>query len=359
MSENDSQKPETPPDTPGELPQPSSPHEDGGFGGKWVNRLKESFRQFDPSHLAEWASSLTSGQGGQNGKLRSTAFYLKLGTVIICTYFFADLAALILSRYIPEPPPAVPARGFQAYKRAKTVEDYNPIIARNLVNSRGIIPGEETPGGDLGGPPVRTTLPINLIGTLILRDELRSIATIEDRSASQVFPVRVNDEIPAKARIIKIEPRRVIFVNTSSGRREFIELPEESGINPRVTLGGPARPRAGGGGIEQVAPNTFSVSRQEVDKQLADLNNILTQARAVPNFENGVPNGFKFFQIVPGSIYSKLGLENGDVVTAVNGQAINDPAKAFELLNQLKESSRIEIQKKRNGRPVTTVIDIN
>jgi general secretion pathway protein C len=70
----------------------------------------------------------------------------------------------------------------------------------------------------------------------------------------------------------------------------------------------------------------------------------------VPNFENGQLAGYKLFQIVPGSIYDKLGLQNGDVIAGLNGQAINDPGKAFEMLSELKTSSHLELQIKRDGR---------
>ena len=196
-----------------------------------------------------------------------------------------------------------------------------------------------------------------MIGTLILRDELRSLATIEDKSASLVYPVRSEDEIPGKARIIKIDPTRVTFVNLSSGRREFVELPEDLNANPRITLGTTKKVTAGGG-IEKVAPNQFNVARTEVDKAMADLNNILTQARAVPNFENGAPSGYSLFQIVPGSIYDKLGLQNGDVIMGLNGQPINDPGKAFEMLSELKTANHMELQVKRSGKVSTHAYEI-
>jgi general secretion pathway protein C len=182
---------------------------------------------------------------------------------------------------------------------------------------------------------------------MILLDPNRSIATIEDKSAALIYPVRVDDEIPGKAKILSVEPRRVVFINVSSGRKEYIDLPEESQDNPRIAVGG-SRPT--GPGIEQVSPTQFNISRNEVDKTLADLNNVLTQARAVPNFENGMPAGYKLFQIVPGSIYDKLGLKNGDTIAGLNGQPITDPGKAFEMLSALKEQSHVDIQVKRDGR---------
>jgi general secretion pathway protein C len=242
--------------------------------------------------------------------------------------------------------------------RRKAIEDYGIIFGRNLFNSKGLIPGEDQPNSvqDLGGAPVKTTLPFNLVGTMILRDPNRSIATIEDKSAALIYPVRVEDEIPGKAKILQIEPRRVIFVNVSSGRREFVDLPEESTDNPKIALG---TKKPSGPGIEQVSPTQFNISRTEVDKTLADLNNVLTQARAVPNFENGMPAGYKLFQIVPGSIYDKLGLKNGDTIAGLNGQPITDPGKAFEMLSALKEQSHVDIQIKRDGTPQSFSYDFH
>lgn len=319
-----------------------------------------------------WKTRWTQLRGSQNFEPR--AFGEKLGkfmhhkgaaglgkliTILVCAFFFADPAALLISRWIPDPPPVRLPRGGAQQKRARSINDYSMIFTRNLFNSRGIIPGEETgvPSTDQGGAPVPTALPFNLIGTLILRNELRSIATIEDKSASQVYPVRIDDEIPSKAKIIKIEPRRVIFVNIASGRREFIELPEEAGTAPRIALGTSRGPSLGVAGIEQTAPNQFSISRQEVDKALSNMNNILTQARCVPHFDNGIPAGYKCYQIVPGSIYDKLGIKNGDVITGFDGQAISDPSKAFEALAGIKDRSHLDLQIKRDGKPLTFSYD--
>ncbi|MGZ3699548.1 MAG: type II secretion system protein GspC [Bdellovibrionota bacterium] len=326
------------------------------FGQKLLGNVKAvNLQTLEPAAVAEML-----GKSLQKG---GTAFYGKALTIVLCSYFLSDLTGLLAGRLIPEPP-ASHAFGNRAFggpqHRLRQVEDYNVIFSRNLFNSQGIIPGEENPanptGPDLGGPPVRTNLPFNLIGTLILQDELRSIATIEDKSASMVYPVQVDDEIPSKARIVKIEPKRVIFINTASGRREFVDLPEDNPTAPKLSLG----TRPSGPAIDRVSNTQFNVSRNEVDKALGDLNNILTQARAVPNFENGQPSGYKLFQIVPGSIYDKLGLQNGDVIAGLNGTPINDPGKAFEMLNELKSGAgHLELQVKRDGRPSTFTYDIH
>jgi general secretion pathway protein C len=300
-------------------------------------------KNFDPAMAAEWFMTRFQRQ-------KNTSFYGKFLTIVISAYFLGDLSAIFVSKYLPEAPIVRP-RSFGTNRRGRSIEDYNVVFTRNLFNSNGIIPGEEGTGGqpsDLGGAPVRTTLPFDLIGTMILSDELRSIATIEDKTAQIVYPVRTEDEIPGKAKILKIEARRVVFINTASGRREFVDLPETELPPTQVAIG-----IKSGGGIEQVAPTQFSVNRGEIDKALSDINNILTQARAVPHFENGIAAGYKLFQIVPGSIYQKLGLKDGDVICGFNGQPANDPAVAFAQLSDLKNQSHLDLCVKREGKQST------
>jgi len=317
--------------------------------------LLRAIQNFDPQAWVEWASRALQKRG--------TGVYGTLATITLSTYFLSDLTALMLAEYIPEPLNNRMGKMSGNFGQVKSANSYATIFSRNLFNSQGLIPGEEGgPGSgnsDPGGAPIRTTLPFNLIGTLIMSNELRSIATIEDKSISIVYPVRMDDEIPDKAKILKVEARRVVFVNKATNRREFVELPEDNVgqiTNPRLT---PGRMSGVGGGIEKVAATQFNVSRTEVDRALADFNNILTQARAVPNFENGAPAGYKLFQIVPGSIYDKLGLQNGDVIAGLNGESINDPAKAFELLSNLKTSNHLELQVKKDGRQMTYTYDIH
>lgn len=319
---------------------------------RWARDLGARIQAFEPARAADWAGQAFQRQDADN--------YLKAATIALCAFFLADLAALLAGRYIPEPPVARLSRS-ASYHRAKILDDYNIVFTRNLFSSAGVIPGEESTQGaptDQGGPPVKTSLPFNLIGTVILRDELRSLATIEDKSAGIVYPVRQEDEIPSKIKVLKIEVRKVIFINVATGRREYVDLPDD-GMPPitatRVSIG---RPGGGGPGIEKISPTQFNVQRTEVDKALQDFNKVLTEARAVPNFENGAPAGYKLFQIVPGSIYDKLGLQNGDIITGLNGSLINDPGKAFEMLSELKTSNHLELQIKKNGKVQSYTYDI-
>ncbi len=311
---------------------------------------------FDPARLAQWAE--------QSLAKKELSKYGWGSVVVLSSFFLADLTSLLLGRFIPEPPPIRVARSSSVnFRAARTLDAYQAIFSRNLFSSRGIIPGDELGGdalandGGLDGPATRTTLPIHLVGTIILKDELRSLATIEDKTAAQVYPVRVDDEVPGKFRVLMVGARRVEFINTSTGRKEYVELPEDTNIsNPRITLGGPKKGAVPG--IEQTAPNQFNIAKSAIDAAMADMSKVLTQARAVPHNENGQMVGFKLFSIVPGSIYDQLGLKNGDLLCGVNGEPVNDPAKAMTLVTGIKDMSRLELCVKRDGRTQNYNYDI-
>ena len=193
------------------------------------------------------------------------------------------------------------------------------------------------------------------MGIIMVQDELKSVASIEDKSKNQVIAVRVNDPIKSDVVVQKIESDRVIFLNRAAGRREYVELPKE--LLPKATRRtSPSPPSVGG--ITKTSDTVFQIDRTEVDKTLANLNEVLTQARCVPNFENGRPNGYRCFQIVAGSIYDKLGMKDGDVICGLNGENVNDPAKAFSLLTELKTSSSVQICINRGGRTMNMVYNI-
>mgnify|MGYP001382018024 CR=1 FL=1 len=62
--------------------------------------------------------------------------------------------------------------------------------------------------------------------------------------------------------------------------------------------------------------------------------------------------GFKLFSIKPGSIYSKLGMKNGDVIQKINGYEMNSPDKALEIYQKLRDASSVNIDLLRRGQSV-------
>lgn len=283
--------------------------------------------------------------------------HAKFLTLILCAFFLSDLVVILLEKWLPEvQAPRAPIADVLP-PPPPSIASYEPIWSRNLFSSRGLLPGE----GDLGMPnmdaaPIRTALPLALIGTIMMQDPRLSIATLEDKAnGRQVYPVRVEDEVPGMFRVLEVEARKVVFLNLQTNRKEFVDLPEDdSASQSPVVFASP-----GSSGIQQKSMNHFVMSRAEIDAQMANISQVLTQARAIPHFENGVPVGLRLIQIVPGSLYDKAGIKNEDVLKAVDGEPVaNDPTKGMELLTKLKTAKGLEITVNRGGRDVTISYDI-
>jgi general secretion pathway protein C len=214
------------------------------------------------------------------------------------------------------------------------------------------VAGASEPAFDPNAEPVKSSLRASLIGTMVANKPEWSFATIRDDGAQEVGMFLTGDQFMG-AEILSVDRLRVILLN--QGRKEYIAIGDTSPAAPALPTPVASAPSSSGGdsGIEQIDENNYTIPRDEIDKQLSNLNSIATQARIVPSFKNGTANGFKLFSIRPGSIYSKIGIQNGDVIRRINGYDINSPDKALEVYSKLKESSKIEIELERRGKPVT------
>lgn len=313
-------------------------------------RSMEDLKKFQAEEALERLRRLSGG--------KAYGTYLRLGAAAFASYFLADTVSLFTDSLIPDPPPVPAPRVARKEERQRQITDYDAIISRNIFNSQGLIPEPEN--GTPSGPARKTNLPLTLIGTVVLKNELKSIAAIEDKSVNMVFPVRIEDTINERIKITKIEHLKVFFINKSTGMLEYVEIVEDGPqINTMVAPKAPGGAKRSEGGVTQTDETHYEVERTAIDKAVSNLNEVLQQARAIPNFENGMPDGYKILQIVPGSIFDKLGIKNGDVIVGLNGDPINDPGKAFQLFNELKTSNQVEIAVKRGGRRMNVNYNIH
>ncbi|MGA9521379.1 MAG: type II secretion system protein GspC [Myxococcaceae bacterium] len=217
---------------------------------------------------------------------------------------------------------------------------------------------------DLNADPVKSGLRVKLLGTLLASQQEWSIASIQDTVTNVSTTYMVGDKVQ-NAEIIEIERKRVIVIN--NGRKEYIDDQAGSGeaiaaipAMPAAQVAkAPAGPKSNlGEGIRAVNENEYEVPRNEIDKTLSNLNDIAMQARIVPSFKDGVAQGFKLFSIRPDSIYSKIGVQNGDVIKRINGFDLNSPEKALEVYSKLKEANRVDLELERNGSTIRKTYNI-
>lgn len=284
--------------------------------------------------------------------------YYVHGLIALSALMTADLTIMYFrDKMIPTSAP--PARPSPPIQQISTMRNQYDIIARrNIFNSDGLIPAAlsqpETIDGEKGfeGPASPTSLPIQLIGTIVHKNPAKSVATLEVRGG-KILPFVPNDDMEGLGVLLRVERKRAIFRNNQNGRNEYIDIKDKSAIQFGLrSERGSEAPAA-----EQ---KDFSVPRTEVNNYIRNLPELLQQARAEPNIlPGGKIDGFKVLDIMPGSIYEKLGIRVGDVIKGANGIQIDSPAKAMELYQQLRNSNRITIDVERNGSKETLTYTIN
>ncbi|NIQ38318.1 MAG: PDZ domain-containing protein [Proteobacteria bacterium] len=242
----------------------------------------------------------------------------------------------------------------------KSRSHYSTILDKNIFHavvketSPSKKPVEEKPvTADQLEDLATTPLSVRLRGTAV-REKGGSFAVIEDKRARKEDLYRVGDMILGEAKLIQIFEDRVVLLR--DGKKETLELfveKEQPKGQTRQVVSSERSPQVLGRGIRRLGGNRWSVSREEIELAKANMSQLMTQVRIVPNFLEGEPDGFKLLSIKRGSIFDRLGLRNGDVIRKINGVPLDSPQKAFEVYEGLESGQSITVDILRGKREQT------
>ena len=79
---------------------------------------------------------------------------------------------------------------------------------------------------------------------------------------------------------------------------------------------------------------------------------ILMQAAVEPYNQKGETIGFLIDLIDKDSIFYKIGLENEDIITSINGVQLRNAASAIKLLQSLRNFNDLDVELIRRGQPL-------
>jgi general secretion pathway protein C len=210
---------------------------------------------------------------------------------------------------------------------------------------------------------VRSQMATNLLATVVANDAENSIAVFGDpakKDQVEHTAYRVGDKVLDQAEVMAVDWRRVTVKH--DGRCEFFSLEEDDPTKPAVAANPtPVAPTGDevppaedlAKNVKKLSGNQYEIPKGDIDNVLSNMNSLATQARIVPNFTNGKADGFKLFSIRPGSLYAKIGIENGDVISRINGYEMNSPDKALEIYSKLKDAQSITVDLVRGGKTQT------
>jgi general secretion pathway protein C len=261
-------------------------------------------------------------------------FILIAGWAVVAAHIMTAFLGRILVSNRPPKLPAFQAR-LESPLQKKQIGNYKSVYENTFFDHEGFIPdyGLGRPGSLDLSTAQPTTLPLELIGTIVLsRDDL-SVASIKDNQANTIEAYQKNNPIGAhQATVWKVEYRKV-YILRHTGVLEYVEMPEDKNalFVIKKTAKGPVE------GIRMDDENSYSIGRKFLDDQLANLNDLVRQARAIPYFENGQVIGFQIVNIQKGSVFEQVGIAENDVICEVNDIPLNNQGQALSLFNQLKD----------------------
>lgn len=240
----------------------------------------------------------------------------------------------------------------------------------------------DEPGVDKGGEPSPppeptyepTTLPVKLLGTMVVSPSEFSSASVElDKKDQKV--VGVGTEIlDGKATILAIRRNYLVLKEADKltiaplfskdsaangatppgqegapgqlGRPPMPDQqPKRSTVEPKKTSS--AEPQVEG--VKKLSDTSYQLDRKHINEKLKDLASLGQQVRIVPNYKNGKYSGVRMIGMQDSSLFGEIGFQNGDILLAVNGEQLDSPNKALSLYEALKNKARLTVLIERGG----------
>ena len=281
--------------------------------------------------------------------------WVNLVLLALVAYGGASTVSMAIAARLAPPPdlhlsPVPPPLKSEPHRPASY---YATIQTRDIFNSSKPAPPDEGPPPT----PAPTLCKLKLWGVVVHSQDSSSCAIVEDQTTHKQELYRIGEVTPGCGTVKSVEWDRVILDH--DGRDEILDLTNPNGLPVPAVAAAPVAPGPSADShVQQVSDTEYRVDRSEVDAALDNMNQLFTQIRAVPHFEGGKSVGFRLFAIRANSIFDKIGLRNGDIIQEINGNDINDPAKALELFQRLRNERQLSVKVVRNKETKTFSYDL-
>jgi len=203
---------------------------------------------------------------------------------------------------------------------------------------------------------------LKLHGVYASADPADGRAIIADEQG-QERSYRVGDELPGGARLAEVHPDRVML--RVGVALEALSLPRDTpsaavsrrGAGQAAALPGSARAPAPFVN-PSIAPPTNTALDRAAERLNRDPQQLARDIQVQPVLENGRFTGVRLTSTKEAALLARAGLQPDDVVTAVNGIPLDNPARGAELAQALQNADRASVTVRRGGRPMTLEVSL-
>ena len=267
--------------------------------------------------------------------------WVSLLLVLLIAYYLAKATWLVLpsgneTLWTPPPPPA----GGILQSNNQGSSDFAAISDAHLFGTASanaevveVVETEDAPD---------TQLNLKLRAAVAADDDEVAHAIIADGSGDEKVYF-IKSLVPGGAKLHRVHIDRVIL--NRGGVLETLRLPRETESKP-----GSANNRT----TQRSAPRASA--QQVMNNNAATFAEII---RPQPFMPNGQLKGYRVFPGRNRQQFIALGLRPGDLVTEINGVALNNPTQGMEIFRSLGESSQVSVTIERAGQTQTLNLDAN
>lgn len=197
-------------------------------------------------------------------------------------------------------------------------------------------------------------LPLLLRGVVSSSDDGLGYAMIEHGGEQVVYAV--GDALPVQGRVLlaKVLPSRVVIDN--NGSYELLLLFEENDLMRQAADSRPVavsmtgtRAPAGEAGQSTVAVEKPTLAAQYRDRLYSDPQSLAEVVQVAPVRSGADLVGYRLSPGRAGDDFAALGFEAGDVVTAINGLSLSDPANTLRLYQAMRDERSAVFELQRDG----------
>jgi general secretion pathway protein C len=241
------------------------------------------------------------------------------------------------------------------------------ILGRNLFNADGKLAPELNKDDnravrkDLSidfekEPCTSGELPVTINGTIFTGDPSKSFVILKDPKIADADIYKPGDAIidHEDYEIYKVERGRL---ELRKGNTKICVAISGYGTSETANMGGDSSSGVGkpAGESKEFEFDAAFIS-QEIGPGFAT---ILNCAKLIPEIDAaGKMQGFKMISIATSCLFDRIQIQNGDVVTEVNGVSLKDPGQGFKLYQSLQEERTTTINIVRNGEPITRIVRV-
>jgi general secretion pathway protein C len=284
--------------------------------------------------------------------LSSWQFLVRFLLILILSISLARLFWLLF------PAPQMPPAALTAPIAAAEVESSNSAVNIEQLKSLAVFGKADAPKQEQQQPVVEqasvTQLNLVLVGVIVSSEENAARAMIAAGDKQDLYPVGATLPAGNNVTLSKVMGDRVIINN--NGQYEALFLYQDNPNAPAISQDPSAQT-----GIQQIAPEQavpYS-SRPGPELQSADAGRDPALAEVSRNLsdvlamtierESGKVIGYRIRPGRDAEKFKSLGLQPDDIVTAINGTPLSNPAKIMEVYKNMGNTTSANLEIKRGG----------